>query len=83
MVAVCSSTTLERPTSRPDAQGRYGRFGGKYVPETLVAALAELEEEYNKAMKDPEFQVCHHFYGWTLTPCQLNDILNRRSWRPR
>ncbi|CAL5226982.1 g9868 [Coccomyxa viridis] len=44
------------PTQRPDRDGRFGRFGGKYVPETLIGALKELEEEYTKAMKDPEFK---------------------------
>lgn len=42
---------------RPDPQGRFGSFGGKYVPETLMPALLELDEEYNKARKDPEFLV--------------------------
>ncbi|MEM7557187.1 MAG: tryptophan synthase subunit beta, partial [Cyanobacteria bacterium P01_A01_bin.84] len=41
---------------RPDNQGRYGRFGGKYVPETLMPALAELESAYEKYRQDSEFQ---------------------------
>ena len=32
----------------PDEQGRYGDFGGKFIPETLMAAVAELEEAYNR-----------------------------------
>lgn len=40
----------------PDEKGKYGIYGGKYVPETLVGALKELETEYESAMKDPEFQ---------------------------
>jgi tryptophan synthase beta chain len=40
----------------PDGQGKYGTYGGKYIPETLVGAVKELEEEYKKALKDPEFQ---------------------------
>ena len=44
------------PAQRPDAAGRFGRFGGRYVPETLMAALAKLEEEYNAIKHDPEFQ---------------------------
>ena len=43
--------------ARPDAQGRFGRFGGKYVPETLIAALTELETEFYRAMNDKSFQV--------------------------
>jgi len=40
----------------PDAQGHFGPFGGRYVPETLMHPLQELEEEYFRAQKDPEFQ---------------------------
>ncbi|NBW97157.1 MAG: tryptophan synthase subunit beta [Planctomycetia bacterium] len=43
-------------SSVPDALGRFGRFGGRYVPETLSAALDQLEREYAKAQADPEFQ---------------------------
>ncbi|MHC8515024.1 tryptophan synthase subunit beta [Sporosarcina sp. ITBMC105] len=37
-------------------KGRYGKFGGQYVPETLMTALLELEEAYEDAKKDPRFQ---------------------------
>ena len=40
----------------PDAKGRFGEFGGRYVPETLMQPLQELEEEYFRAQKDPQFQ---------------------------
>jgi tryptophan synthase beta chain len=43
-------------SSVPDALGRFGRFGGRYVPETLSAALDQLEREYAKAQADPAFQ---------------------------
>ena len=36
----------------PDAKGRFGEFGGRYVPETLMQPLQELEEEYFRAQKD-------------------------------
>lgn len=39
----------------PDAAGRFGPFGGRYVPETLTQALDQLTEEYEKAVKDPSF----------------------------
>lgn len=39
----------------PDSKGKYGEFGGRYVPETLMGALSELEEEYNKALQDEGF----------------------------
>lgn len=40
----------------PDAQGRFGEFGGRYVPETLVKALDQLAVEYEKAKADQAFQ---------------------------
>jgi len=40
----------------PDEKGKYGDYGGKFVPETLMSALSELEEGYEKIKKDPEFQ---------------------------
>jgi tryptophan synthase beta chain len=43
-------------TSLPDAQGRFGPYGGRFVPETLTGALRQLGEEYDKARRDPEFQ---------------------------
>lgn len=39
----------------PDQYGRFGKFGGRYVPETLMNALVELEEAYKKYSQDPEF----------------------------
>ncbi len=40
----------------PDASGHFGTFGGRFVPETLVAALDALAAEYLRAKSDPEFQ---------------------------
>ena len=40
----------------PDATGHFGPYGGRFVPETLMHPLQELEEEYFRAQKDPEFQ---------------------------
>jgi len=42
--------------SYPDSSGKYGIFGGKFVPETLMAALSELEEKYLEIKEDDEFQ---------------------------
>jgi len=53
--------------SRP---GRFGVYGGRYVPETLVAALDELEREYNLAKADPAFQA------------ELADLLKNYAGRP-
>ncbi len=40
----------------PDARGHFGPYGGRYVPETLMHPLQELEAEYFRAQHDPEFQ---------------------------
>lgn len=45
-----------RLVSRPDALGRFGQFGGKYVPETLMPALAELEAAFHQYKEEPAFQ---------------------------
>ena len=41
--------------TRPNSQGRFGRFGGQYVPETLIPALQELEHAAAQAWQDPAF----------------------------
>jgi tryptophan synthase beta chain len=48
-----SSTLLQRP----DSFGRFGKFGGKYVPETLMHALTELESAFHSLASDHDFQV--------------------------
>lgn len=53
------SKFLSRPSadaSLPDSAGRFGQFGGRFVPETLIAALDQLEKEYRSAQQDPDFQ---------------------------
>ncbi len=46
----------------PDDRGRFGQYGGQYVPETLMSALHELAEQYDKARQDPEFQEQLNWY---------------------
>jgi tryptophan synthase beta chain len=48
--------------SLPDATGHFGRYGGMFVPETLMTALLDLTEEYEKAKADPEFQKELQYY---------------------
>ncbi|WP_373535151.1 tryptophan synthase subunit beta [Microcoleus sp.] len=48
--------TPETAAQRPDSLGRFGQFGGKYVPETLMPALFELEAAFQKYRSEPEFQ---------------------------
>jgi tryptophan synthase beta chain len=57
-------------TQLPDAAGRFGPFGGRYVPETLVAALEQLAAAYDQARGDPRFQA------------DLDELLGRYAGRP-
>ncbi len=49
------------PSNYP-VNGKYGKYGGQFVPETLMAALKELEEAYEEAKKDPEFRKLLDYY---------------------
>ena len=51
-----SEINPEQYASVPDAQGRFGDYGGKFVAETLMSALAELEALYRRLADDAEFQ---------------------------
>ncbi len=57
-----TTTPLPKPANpiaienRPDTLGRFGQFGGKYVPETLMPALFELERAYHQYSQDPAYQ---------------------------
>lgn len=46
----------DAPRPSPDARGRFGSFGGRFVPETLTRALDQLTEEYERAKQDESFQ---------------------------
>ncbi|MBW4557621.1 MAG: tryptophan synthase subunit beta [Trichormus sp. ATA11-4-KO1] len=48
---------INTATVRPDSLGRFGKFGGKYVPETLMPALSELEAAFDQYHHDLSFQV--------------------------
>ncbi|MGM9926166.1 MAG: tryptophan synthase subunit beta [Bacillus sp. (in: firmicutes)] len=46
----------------PDAQGRYGIYGGRFIPETLMEAVIQLEKEYQKALQDEGFHQDLRYY---------------------
>ncbi len=50
------------PYNQPDSQGKFGQFGGKYVAETLMPSILELEDAYNQSKSDPEFQQELNYY---------------------
>lgn len=64
------SPSSATPATVPDALGRFGQFGGKYVPETLMPALAELETAFARYKNDPEFNA------------ELNGLLKDYVGRP-
>ena len=49
------SVTNNAPYNLPDENGHFGQYGGKFVAETLMVPLQELEQAYNKYVKDPDF----------------------------
>src|SRR5690242_560434 len=66
----------------PDALGRYGAFGGRFVPESLMAALDELERAYAAAQSDPAFAATlaeqERTYTGRPTPLYLAERLSAR-----
>ena len=71
----------------PDTRGRYGPYGGRYVPETLMAPLEELERAYAEASADAEFharldRLLHDFAG-RPTPLQFASRLTEQCGGPR
>jgi len=63
-------SSMRASTSAGSVPGRFGPYGGRYVPETLMAALEELERAYAKAKRDPRFQT------------ELDDLLRNYAGRP-
>ena len=57
--------------TEPKIAGRYGKFGGQFVPETLMTALIELEDAYDDAMADPNFLADVDYY--------LKDFVGRET----
>jgi len=63
-------TGITSRSTLPDSRGRFGDYGGRFVPETLMTALEELELEYTAACVDPKFNE------------ELDDLLNNYVGRP-
>lgn len=57
-------------SNSPTSRGRFGAHGGQYIPETLMNAVIELEDAYNRYKDDPEFT------------SELSDLLNNYAGRP-
>src|SRR6266566_4692193 len=65
-----STATIRATKVSRNTSGRFGAYGGRYVPETLMAALEELEREYEKAKRDRKFQT------------RLEELLRTYAGRP-
>ncbi len=67
----------------PDAQGRYGSYGGQYIPETLMAAVEELAAAFDAALKDDgfrhEFEYLSRTFSGRPTPVYRADRLTGRA----
>jgi tryptophan synthase beta chain len=77
-----SAKPIAADVQAPDALGHFGPYGGRYVPETLVAALEALADAYDRARTDPAFQaeladLLRHYVG-RPTPLYLARRLSER-----
>jgi len=71
----------------PDARGHFGPYGGRYVPETLMYPLQQLEQEYYRAQHDPAFQTELDYYLRQFcgrpTPLYFAERLTRELGGPK
>jgi len=70
MMSQSPPTSASADAHVPTAAGRFGEFGGRYVPETLTRALDELASQYEQARRDPQFQA------------ELDQLLRNYAGRP-
>ncbi len=73
MPVATSTPAQAAPDRLPDAAGHFGHYGGVFVPETLMTALAELTTAYEQARGDPVFQeeLRHHLKEFAGRPTEL------------
>src|SRR5918992_5464756 len=75
-----SKNSSARPKKAPDQRGHFGPYGGRYVAETLMPALTELEHAYAKVRRDglfqKEFQLYLHEYAGRETPLYFAERLS-------
>ncbi|MEQ8755180.1 MAG: tryptophan synthase subunit beta [Coleofasciculus sp. G1-WW12-02] len=81
-----SRSSTEVVHEQPDALGRFGKFGGKYVPETLMPALFELEQSFKQYRNHPDFQqelqqLLHDYVG-RPSPLYFAERLTAHYARP-
>ncbi|MEQ8956834.1 MAG: tryptophan synthase subunit beta, partial [Coleofasciculus sp. C2-GNP5-27] len=81
-----SRSSTDVVNAQPDALGRFGKFGGKYVPETLMPALFELEQSFKQYRNQPDFQqelqqLLHDYVG-RPSPLYFAERLTAHYARP-
>lgn len=81
-----SPAPVNETSQQPDALGRFGKFGGKYVPETLMPALTELEAAFKQYVQDAAFQqelnALLSDYVGRATPLYFAERLTQHYARP-
>src|SRR5215471_8776772 len=79
---MAKKTLRTRSDASQPVSGRFGAYGGRYVPETLMAALEELDCAYEKARRDPKFQrrleYLYHHYAGRPTPLFFAQRLTKK-----
>ena len=82
LITMALDAPMDTPAAFPDARGRFGDFGGKFIPETLMAAVSELEDAYRQAQADAAFQQrlagLLHSYAGRPTPLYYAENLTRQ-----
>ena len=81
-----SPAPMSITVQQPDRLGRFGRFGGQYVPETLMPALLELEQAHEKYLHEPSFQAELNYllkdYVGRATPLYFAERLTAHHAKP-
>ncbi len=78
---------MSSTTTYPNEKGRYGEFGGRFVPETLMTSILDLEKAYNEAMADPDFtnELAYYLtqYVGRETPLYYAENLSKKLGGPK
>lgn len=70
---------IDRTAKTTSNTGKFGRFGGKFVPETLITCLSMLEAEFNLALLDTDFQVLRFIYLFKISQLKIISILPKQK----
>ena len=87
MTPIAETKPETAPSGAAELARRFGEFGGRYVPETLIRALDELEAEYARAIGDPGFEeelsaLLRDFVGRPTPLCRAERLERAAGWGP-